>query len=198
MSDDNSSRTRNWCALVYPDSAPENWREILDDYHIAWAESPLHQFDVNPDGELKKPHWHIVLSFEGNKSLDQVCKMLSKVGSPLPKECASLRGATRYLCHLDNPEKYLYPWSEVVSHGGFDLAKANQPTASMRYQFIGDMIDYCVSHNITEFCDLLNYARLNRFDDWFPALCDSSAYVMTCYLKSARFKLSNSVDTVIE
>ena len=34
-------RTRNWNVIVYPESAPENWRQIIDDLHIEWAESPL-------------------------------------------------------------------------------------------------------------------------------------------------------------
>ncbi|HDT7711324.1 TPA: replication protein, partial [Enterococcus faecium] len=46
-------RTRNWTFVVYPESAPENWREFLDELHVPWVESPLHDKDVNPDGELK-------------------------------------------------------------------------------------------------------------------------------------------------
>ena len=65
MADKNSSsdgRTRTWVAVVYPDSAPDNWRELLDENHIEWAESPLHDRDVNPGtGEVKKAHWHIAL-----------------------------------------------------------------------------------------------------------------------------------------
>lgn len=28
------SRTRNWMIVVYPDSAPSNWRDVLDELHI--------------------------------------------------------------------------------------------------------------------------------------------------------------------
>lgn len=38
---------RDWAFIVYPESAPENWREILDDTHIRWIESPLHDKDFN-------------------------------------------------------------------------------------------------------------------------------------------------------
>ena len=69
-------RTRVWTAVVYPDSAPENWRDILDDCHFEWVESPLHEFDTNPTGELKKAHWHIALSFDGPKSYEQVSEIL--------------------------------------------------------------------------------------------------------------------------
>ena len=40
-------RARAWTFLVYPDSAPENWRDILDTtVCVPWVESPLH----DPDG----------------------------------------------------------------------------------------------------------------------------------------------------
>ena len=47
------SRTRNWTIVIYPDSAPNNWREIIDDWHIEWVESPLHENDENADGTPK-------------------------------------------------------------------------------------------------------------------------------------------------
>ena len=48
------TRTRSWTFLVYPESAPDNWRDYLDEEHLEWVESPLHEFDVNPTGEVKK------------------------------------------------------------------------------------------------------------------------------------------------
>ncbi|MGQ7458465.1 Rep family protein, partial [Streptococcus suis] len=51
---------RDWTFIVYPESAPSNWREILDETHMRWVEFPLHDKDVNADGEIKKPHWHIL------------------------------------------------------------------------------------------------------------------------------------------
>ena len=63
------NRARNWSLVVYPESAPENWRDILDDYHIPWVESPLHDKDVNPDGEIKKKRIGILVCFSGKKKL---------------------------------------------------------------------------------------------------------------------------------
>ena len=53
---------RDWTFIVYPESTPKNWRDILDETHMRWVESPLHDKDVNPDGELKKEHYHILLN----------------------------------------------------------------------------------------------------------------------------------------
>jgi hypothetical protein len=182
-------RTRIWAAIVYPDSAPENWREIIDDYHLEWIESPLHDRDTNPTtGEQKKPHWHIVLCFDGPKSFEQVQEITSKVNSALPVKCHSLKGSVRYFAHLDNPEKAQYNPQDIVPHGGIDLSDVFKPTASERYTIIGQMRAWCYKNNITEFCDLLDYASENHPDDWFPILCDNSAYVMNTYLKSRHYQ----------
>lgn len=179
-------RTRIWAAVVYPDSAPANWRDFLDDFHLQWVESPLHEFDVNPTGEVKKPHWHINLLFDGPKSFEQVCDILKPLNCPIPQRCHSLKGSVRYMAHLDNPEKYQYSISDIVCHGGVDIADLLRPSASERYSFIADMQEFVKEKGITEYKDLLDYARSEKFETWFPLLCDNSSYVMDLYIKSHR------------
>lgn len=181
-------RTRVWTAVLYPESAPADWREHLDELHIEWAESPLHEFDTNPTGEVKKAHWHIVLAFDGPKSYEQVCEILAPLNGPIPQKCHCLKGAIRYFAHLDNPEKYQYPASQIVGHGGFDVRSALAPTSGQRYELIKEMQDWVHDNGITEMQDLMDEARANRFDDWFPLLCDSCAYVMGAYIKSQRHR----------
>ena len=96
------SRTRNWTFIVYPESAPQNWRSIIDEDHVQWIESPLHDKDVNPDGEKKKAHWHILIMYDGPKSYDQIKSLTDKLNSPIPKAVASARGLVRYMIHINN------------------------------------------------------------------------------------------------
>ena len=63
---------RDWAFIVYPESAPSDWRDILNKTHLRWIESPLHDKDVNADGEVKKEHWHILLSYDGPVGLSAV------------------------------------------------------------------------------------------------------------------------------
>ena len=184
-------RTRLWTAIVYPDSAPENWRDILDDFHLEWAESPLHEFDSNPTGELKKAHWHIVLSFDGPKSYEQVLEILSSLHCSVPQKCHSLKGAIRYFAHLDNPEKYQYSVSAIIGHGGFDVSTALQPSSSERYSLIRDMCEYIQENDITEFADFVFYAMREHYDDWYPLLADNSAYFIGQVIKSVRHRHDN-------
>ena len=181
-----SDRVRHWTFVAYPDSVPLNWRDVLDGEYIQWVESPLHDRDTNADGELKKPHWHILVMFDGKKSFEQVKELTDKLNATIPQKCASAKGLVRYMAHLDNPEKAQYERSSIIGHGGVDIAEYLKLTSSTRYQLIGEMMDYVVDNDITELEDLAYYARSERFDDWFPLLCDNSAYIMGEFIKSHR------------
>lgn len=187
-------RTRNWTFVLYEDSAPDNWVNILDDEHIEWIESPWHDKDVNADGAPKKKHKHIALLFGGVKSYEQVKEITDKLNAPIPQRCHNTKAMVRYMAHLDNPEKAQYSVSDIKAHGGVDLAELLRPSSSERYTIIRDMISYVKSHNVSEFQDLMDYAATEHFDDWFPLLCDNSAYVVNQYIKSQRHRLIPKVN----
>ena len=181
------NRTRNWTFVLYPESAPENWREILDDLHIEWVESPLHDKDLNADGEHKKPHWHILLMFEGNKSYEQICEIcVDKLCATIPQKVQSVRGLVRYMAHLDNPEKVQYDISLILGHGGADVGQLLKPTSSARYILIKEMSDYIRDQGIIYFDELYFHAMEHHFDDWFPLLCDNSAFIIKSVISSRR------------
>ena len=60
MNDDND-KNRYWTFLIYPESAPKDWKDILQQTFLPVAISPLHDKDLNADGEKKKPHYHIIV-----------------------------------------------------------------------------------------------------------------------------------------
>jgi len=189
-------RIRNWTLIVYPESAPKNWRDILDNQHIQWVESPLHDKDTNEDGTPKKPHWHILLMYEGKKSFEQIKEITDSLSCPIPQKVPNTKGLVRYMAHMDNPDKHQYSRSEIICHGGADLAELLKPTSATRYLLIQEMINYIDEHHITEMRDMLIYASRERFDDWFPLLCDNSAYIINTMITSNRFSNNKSGDYV--
>lgn len=179
-------RTRAWTFILYEESAPENWVELIDELHIQWCESPWHDNDLNPTGEVKKKHKHILLYYDGPKSYNQVLEVTQSLNSPIPKRAESVSGLVRYFAHLDNPEKTQYQTSDIIGHGGFDVDDALKPRSRDRYLMIQEILQFCEEYSIMEFVDLVDYARTNRFSDWFPLLCDTSTIFFSAYFKSAR------------
>lgn len=175
-------RFRNFATVVYPESATENWQDILSDQLVPAFISPLHDMDVNPDGEIKKSHWHVMIVFDGNKSIDQAQAVFILIGGVGCEVVQSLRGYARYLCHLDNPEKHQYCPDDVRALCGADYnSTIGLPTD--KYKAISEMIEYVKQQNIYSYSELLDYCALEKFD-WFRVLCDNGTMVIKEYLKS--------------
>ena len=182
------TRCRSWTIVVYPDSAPGNWRDFIDDLHIEWIESPLHDADLDPNGLAKKPHWHVLLLFDSVKAYKQVCELIAPLHCPVPQRCHNARSMVRYMAHLDNPDKHQYSQHEIIGHGGVDVSQLLRPSAGERYDIIRDILIYCKQEGILEYQDLVDAAMTEHFDDWFPLLCDSASYVVGQYIKSQRHR----------
>lgn len=188
------TRTRNWTIIIYPESAPSNWRDILDEEHIEWVESPLHDRDINATGETKKEHYHILLMFGGVKSYEQVLEFVKPLNCPIPTRCHNSKALVRYMAHLDNPDKAQYNISNIVAHGGVDIAELLRPSSSERYCIIKEMLEFVKEYNVIELQDLIDYAFTHHFDDWFPLLCDNSAFIIVNYIKSCRHRERQKFD----
>lgn len=189
------SRYRNFACVVYPESAPDNWQSILSDHHISAFISPLHDKDINPTGEPKKPHYHVMVMFEGKKSSDQVSEIFRSIGGVGCEVVKSLRGYARYLCHLDNPEKAQYEPSDVRCIASDYIGTIG--LAVDKYIAIGEMQDFCEKYNVFSFYTLSKYARSNR-PDWFRILCDCGAIFMREYLKSRKWSIEQNYSEIVD
>src|SRR5699024_11349079 len=94
----------------------------------------------------------------------------------------------RCFAQWDNPEKFQYDKTVFIVHAGADVSPYLGVTSSERYELIREMMSFVKEKKIIEMKDLLDYAMNERFDDWFPLLCDNSAYIMDSYIRSNRHR----------
>lgn len=189
------SRTRNWATIVYPESAPENWVAVLDEQHIPAFISPLHDKDNNANGEPKKPHYHVMVMFEGPKTREQaeaVFKLIAGVGCEVVQ---SMRGMARYLCHLDNQgDKHVYEIADVKCLSGADyLEVIGLPTDVEKG--ISEMMDFVDTYDVKSFAALCRYAKAYR-RDWFKLLVHNCSYIMDKYIKSVAWEALQDEDNI--
>lgn len=163
-----ASRSSNWLFCVYPESLPDDWLEIIEDTHVQCAISPLHDKDINPTGEPKKPHYHVMVRYDSLKSKDQVIEdFTSKLHATQPIVCQSVRGTIRYFTHADNPEKAQYDPADIKTFSSFDVSEINRPTDSQIYEMIKEIIKYVYDNQIVYYIDLL---MMTMFDPIAPPL----------------------------
>lgn len=166
------NRFRNFSTIVYPESAPTNWRELLAEICVPAIVSPLHDKDINPDGEPKKAHWHVMLLFPGVKTLQQVTDLCKKFGGIKPQDVPSVQGLARYLIHKDDPHKAQYNPNEIECFSGADWSEIVK-TSRDRYDTLEDIIAFMDERKIFSYYDLVNYCRLNN-RQWFEVCCDNT------------------------
>lgn len=153
-------RSNKWAFLLYQESAPDDYLEILENMHIPFILSPWHDKDINKEtGEFKKSHKHGALYFESLKSYSQVSELLTEhLNTPAHVEIVmSPKGMYDYFTHAENPEKTFYDINDIESGCGFELD--NFLLSNSNNEFFTTVIDIIEEHNFTEFNHLVRYAR---------------------------------------
>lgn len=196
-------RTRNWSTIIYPkqtedeeSTCPDNWSDILAELGLKCAVSPLHDKDLTSDGEKKKPHRHVLIAFEGVKTRQQAKEIFDRIGGVGAEPVNSLYGMTRYLTHMDNPEKAQYSSVDVLTYGGFEYKRYASSKEDEEKQILGQMgeIMQIVNDNmIYNFSDLAEVLMTER-PELFTCMRKNS-YFIACYLKSKEKIYINSIAT---
>lgn len=163
-------RYQYWSIIVYPESAPKEWRDRLDELLVPWVCSPLHDRDTIVDkstGEIstKKAHWHVILK-TGKKSYRQVKEWSDMVNGAPPMGILDPAASVRYLVHMDHPEKYQYEKSEIEFHCGFDCKDWLGLNTRQQLELLNDMIKFCREKKISEFSELYFWAQDNNVEWW--------------------------------
>ena len=149
-------KKRNWAMVLYPESAPEDWREQLRLSGLQVAISPLHDKDVNADGEPKKAHHHVILVYGSPTTYNNVKALCDRLNQPIPQPLEQVRGYYRYLTHEDNPEKAQYSKSDIQTLNGFDIREFVELTKSEVTKAKREILQLIRDNSITEYADLID------------------------------------------
>lgn len=178
-------KKRNWGAVIYPESAPEDWKEILKLKGLTFAVSPLHDKDVNPDNTPKKPHYHIILCFTGPVTDKTVNDILKELNQPIAIPLESVRGYYRYFTHQDNPEKYQYNSNEIEVYNGFDVSDVLNSFEV--FQCLKTIQALIQENEIFEYSELMDYLLYHEFLELWNVASSHTLFLNT-YITSRRNK----------
>lgn len=183
-------KKRCWAFVLYPESAPKDWREQLAKSGIQCAVSPLHDRDTNPTGEPKKPHHHVILVY-GNPTTYSNVKAFTngRLGQTIPQPLEQVRGYYRYLTHADNPEKAQYSAAEIETINGFDIRDFVEMTKSEVTRYKRELLVFIRDNDLMEYADLLDVlldggeATADLFE-----VASNHTLFLTKYIASRRYK----------
>lgn len=180
-------KKRNWTFLVYPESAPADWVKKLQETGLQAAISPLHDKDIDPDGQPKKAHFHVIVCYSGPTSYNVVLSLTQSLGQPIPKPLEQVRGMYRYFTHMDNPDKFQYNAADISTLNGFNIMDFVDMTRSEVLKIKLDLQAFIRSSNITEYADLMDNLQDGSNMDWYD-VASSNTFFFEKYITSRRNK----------
>lgn len=190
-----NTKKRNWAFVLYPESAPRDWREQLAKSGLQCAVSPLHDKDMDPNGKPKKPHYHIILVYGNPTTYNNVKGFTNgQLGQTIPQGLEQVRGYYRYLTHADNPEKAQYSSAEIEHINGFDIRDFVEMTKSEVIKLKRQIQEFIRDNELTEYSDLMDAlmdAGESMADHYDVAA--SNTLFFDRYLSSRRYKVERQV-----
>lgn len=175
-------RSSRWATVIYSDSCPVNFVDVLKDSHVPFLISPEHNFDTDKDGKPKKVHRHVILYFDSLKSSRQVKEIFDTIGGVGCEKVASATSYARYLCHLDEDDKPIYNTNDVISYG-LDYQECIK-TSDAKYDGVSGVLDFCLDNDVFSFAKLLIALRKEN-SHLFKVVVDNS-YLVKCFLSSLK------------
>ena len=188
-------KSRIWACVGYPESLPNNWLDILRETGLQVAISPLHDKDIDPTGEKKKPHYHIIFNYDGPTTYEHVKKLCDSLNMTIPIKLESLRGMYRYHLHLDNPEKHQYDDRDRILLGGFDSNSVNALTKTEVDKYKNEILSFIEDNDIMEYCDLLTILLKNSMYEMLN-IANSHTLLFNTFITSRRHKRKSEVNII--
>lgn len=160
-------KAKYWAGIIYPESIPDNWQEIITASHVPCVVSPLHDKDVNADGTPKKPHYHVMFCYSNTTTGSSASHILAQLGSSLHAErVMSAVGNYRYLTHRDNPEKAQYDERDILAFNGFSYTDhIGQRTATEQIEMGKRLMEIVLADECPpNYIALLQYLQMTSMD----------------------------------
>lgn len=181
-------KKRNWTFELYEDSCAKDWEEYLVSTGVPFIYA-LHDKDVNPTGEPKKPHYHVMMCFDGPTSYNRVMEYIDRVkaANGVVQPVGSVRGMVRYFCHKDNADKYQYSEDILQCKNGFDPKDYFALTVSQIKAIKRKTIQFIQDNKIEEYAELVDTLMDSDEIDMFD-IASQNTFFFTQYIKSRKYR----------
>jgi adenosyl cobinamide kinase/adenosyl cobinamide phosphate guanylyltransferase len=132
-------------------------------YIKSWA-IITHDKDVLPNGELKPPHFHAVLTFSNATTIKSIADCIGVEMQYVEKIRTTTKSARLYLIHRNDPEKYQYPPEDV--RASFDyVSYVDDCPVRQKRENIAQRIEKgeIKQYNLYKFITIDEYSRNYRY-----------------------------------
>lgn len=174
--------------ILYPESLPDDWKEILSGFKLPMAISPLHDKDEVDDKKLtdeqkeliknggkvyKKEHYHVIYVSKNPVTTDAVRKRLQRAlgkdSVNLVQVVDNLFGMYEYLTHESETAKkagkHVYDSKDTMLLNNFRIEDYDALSPEESKDISIRLIDIIVDNDIMNMRELLRYLEEHKDDE---------------------------------
>lgn len=187
-------KRRNWTFVLYEDSCAKDWEEYLISTGVPFAYA-YHNKDMTEIGEPKKPHYHVLICFDGPTTYATMLDHAKRVGAAndVVQPVGSVRGIVRYFCHKDNPDKYQYEEDVIQCRNGFDPKDYFNLTVTQQKALKKQLVYFIIDNDIEEYADLIEVLLYSDNGDLYD-IATQNTFFVTQYIKSRKSKKRKEIN----
>lgn len=161
----NDKQYRNFMVLFYDESIHYNFNDVIFNLHsMKYYAYIKHQ----PETDEKTEHYHAFIHLDSATTEERLSKRL---GIPVDKVkfVKNIRGACRYLTHIDYPEKIQYSLDDVKVSGLFKRKfLKNFEDVKTEEEIIQDIYSFIDNNHCDSYAEKLKYlimfVNINCYD----------------------------------
>lgn len=181
-------KSRYWSAIGWVESLPDDYQERLRNSNIQCVISPLHDSDiVEKTGVLKKPHYHVLLLWDGPTTFENVQEFCIQMGlGTYIERVRSVKNILDYLTHdsYSSKGKYHYDVKNIVwiNCNINDFININ----------FRQIVKYIRENKINQFSKLVDKLFDNMENDLLEYVSKNTYFVNT-YISSLKFDIDKDI-----
>ena len=189
---------RNFAWLIYPESAPKDWKERLEKLDIPMAISPLHdkdvrEIDLSTIDELtaeeqatlkagkklyKKAHWHGLGHLDGPITAEGFrLKLKRALGDGVVSHVEIVDGVKSYYDYLTHEskdaikkKKHKYDKADLTFINNFDIDRYITLDVEDKEDLFNEICDIIDDHDLANMRELKNFVKYHGAEDGLPSM----------------------------
>lgn len=182
-----ADKTKYWVGILYPENMIKNWKEELGDLLQLPYAYCVHDKDLDNDGDDRKVHVHLILTFPNTTTYNHAYKVFSKlnengrVSVNKIEMIINIRHMYDYLIHdtddCRKKGKHLYNIKERVTGNNFDIGFYEQLSMAEKNKMLQELCNLIVQENFTNFIDFYMHVLSNYDDIYFDIIKGYSGFL---------------------
>jgi len=126
----------------------------------------IHDKDIDKDGNIVRPHYHIAVRLKNPRKLKHICQWFGVAPNFIEFGKGNYSDLLKYLIHENAPDKYQYSVKDVVANFDFEKEKNKKEGEERKEEIINGIVSGIIrEYNYSNYISAVEYDKYRKSID---------------------------------